>query len=325
VIVNWNGRDHLRDCLPALAQQTLPDHEVIVVDNGSRDGSVAWLRAAHPGVRVVALDTNLGFARGNNLGMHLARAPFVVALNNDTIPAPTFLAELLRPFGQSDDIGMVAGVLVFAHRPTLVASAGIAVQRNGLALDLWAGRAVARLPGEPLEIFGPSGGAAAYRRELLDDVGLFAPSFWMYLEDADLAWRARLRGWRCLLAPAARVQHVYSASSGQGSPLKQRLLARNRLRLLLRCLPRAQLLRWLPAIVGYDLLAAGYGLLRGQPQLAAGRIDGLGGLAELLRQRRAIQRRRTVATAALAGWATPAEWPWAQLRAQAALRGLLER
>jgi GT2 family glycosyltransferase len=325
VIVSWNGLGYLRACLPPLLEQAGESVEIVVVDNGSRDGSAAWVSRACPQVRLLPLARNLGFAQGNNLGMRLARGPILIALNNDTVPEPGFLDALLEPFGAGPDIGMVAAVLTFAHRPERIASAGIVAQRNGLALDLWAGRHVGELPARPVEIFGPSGGAAAYRRGLLEEVGLFEPSFWMYLEDADLAWRARLGGWRCLLAPAARVRHVYSASSGQGSPLKQRLLARNRVRLLVRCLPASLLLRWAPSILAYDLGAAAYGLLRGQPATFAGRVEALYELPELLRQRRVIQRRRKVPAAALARRVEPAAWPWAYPRQQRELDALLAR
>lgn len=325
IIVNWNGLAYLRACLPALITQLHDADELIVVDNGSADGSVAWVNASFPQVRLIPLRTNLGFAQGNNLGMRLARSEVLVALNNDTIPAPDFLEQLLAVFAVAPQVGMAASVLTFAHRPEVVASAGIAIQRNGLALDLWQGQPVTALPAGPVEIFGPSGGAAAYRRQLLEDVGLFEPSFWMYLEDADLAWRARLRGWRCLLAPAARVRHVYSASSGQGSPLKQRLLARNRLRLLVRCLPDALLLRWLPAILVYDLAAAAYGLCCGQPAIFAGRATALHELPGLLVQRRAIQRSRIVSVDELAGWARPTQSPQNYLAQQQQLNQLIAR
>jgi GT2 family glycosyltransferase len=326
IVVNWNGLAHLRACLPPLARQAqAAGAEILVVDNGSRDESVAWIEQHLPQLRVLPLRRNLGFARANNLGMQLARGELLIALNNDTIPEPGFLYELLAVFEARPDVGMAAAVLTFAHRPELVASAGIVVERNGLALDLWPGRHIDDLPRQPLEIFGPSGGAAAYRRAMLADVGLFDPAFWMYLEDADLAWRARLAGWRCLLAPTARARHVYSASSGQGSPLKQRLLARNRLRLLVRCLPATLLARWLPAILAYDVAAAAFGLLRGQPATFAGRVEALYALPSLLRQRRAIQATRRVPTSTLSSLSQPARWPRHYLAQQRELEAVLVR
>jgi GT2 family glycosyltransferase len=192
-----------------------------------------------------------------------------------------------------------------------------------VATDLHLGTPVAAMPVGPVEIFGASGGLALLRRAMLDDVGVFAGDFFSYLEDADLAWRARLRGWGAVLAPGARARHVYSATGGQGSPFKQRLLGRNRLRLIVRCLPAPILRECVPAILRYDLLAAAYGLLRSQPAIAAGRLEALRELPALLAQRRQIQAGRTASIAELSAWVEPAPSPIAALRAQRRLTALL--
>jgi GT2 family glycosyltransferase len=192
--------------------------------------------------------------------------------------------------------------------------------RDGVATDLWPGQHCANLPAAPGEIFGASGGLALLRRALLDDVGMFEAGFFSYLEDADLAWRARLRGWRCVLAPAARARHVYSASGGA---LKQRWLARNRLRVLLRCLPGALWRVCLPSIARYDLLAVAYATLRRQPAMLAGRLDVLSELPALREQRRQIQARRTAPLHSLARWLEPAPSPLAVLYQQRRLQRLL--
>jgi GT2 family glycosyltransferase len=179
------------------------------------------------------------------------------------------------------------------------------------------------MPAQPVEIFGASGGLALVRRAMLNDVGLFAGQFFSYLEDADLAWRARLRGWGAVLAPGARARHVYSATGGQGSPFKDGLLGRNRLRLIVRCLPAPILASCAPAILRYDLLAASYGLLRGRPAMAAGRLEALRELPALLAQRRAIQAGRTAPIGDLAAWVEPAPSPLAALYEQRRLAALL--
>ena len=170
---------------------------------------------------------------------------------------------------------------------------------------------------------GPSGGAALYRRALLEDVGLMQPEFFNYLEDADLAWRALLRGWRSVVVPQARARHVYSATGGQGSPFKQRLLGRNRVRTIIRCMPGPLLWRCLPAILLYDLLAIGYSLLSRQPAMAAGRAAALRELPALARERRVIQARRRASITEIAGWLEPAGWPWRVLREQRRLDAIL--
>ena len=323
VIVNWNGLRYLPECLGALLPQLPPGGEVVLVDNGSTDGSAAWARQAHPAVRVVALPENLGFAGGTNAGLRAARGELLLLLNNDAFVEPGFIAALLEAMERCAAIGAAGAVLLFAHRPDIVAAAGIRVRRDGVAHDLWAGWAAADLPAAPQPIMGPSGGAALYRRSLLEDVGLLEPEFFSYLEDADLAWRALLRGWRSVVVPRARARHVYSATAGQGSPFKQRLLGRNRVRTLVRCLPGALLWRCLPAILLYDLLAIAYSLRIGQPAIAAGRLAALRELPALLNERRAIQARRTAPLVEVERWLEPAGAPWAALREQRRLDAIL--
>jgi GT2 family glycosyltransferase len=323
IIVCWNGMRHLPNCLAALLPQLPGDAEIILVDNGSTDGTAAWARAAYPTMRIIALPANLGFAGGVDAGLRAARGDLLLLLNDDAFAEPGCVAALLDFMTAHAEIGAAGAVLLFAHRPELVASAGIRVRRDGLALDLWAGRPAAELPAGPQPIFGPSGGAALYRRALLEDVGLMEPSFFNYLEDADMAWRALLRGWRSVVVPAARARHVYSATGGQGSAFKQRLLGRNRLRTIVRCMPAPLLARGVPAILAYDLLVVGYSTVARQPATIAGRLAALRELPELLRQRRAIQSRRTAPVEAIARWLEPAGPPWSALREQRRLDAIL--
>jgi GT2 family glycosyltransferase len=323
IIVNWNGQRYLPACLDALIPQLPPGAEVLLVDNGSTDGSAALARARYPAIRLVGLRENLGFAGGVNAGLRAARGELLLLLNNDAFAEPGFVAALIETLDACPEVGAASAVLTFDHQPDLVGSAGIRVRRDGLALDLWAGRPVAELPAEPQPIMGPSGGAALYRRALLEDVGLMEPGYFNYLEDADLAWRALLRGWRSVVAPTARARHVYSATAGQGSPFKQRLLGRNRLRTIVRCVPWPLLRGCLPAILGYDLLAAAYGLAARQPAMLAGRLAALAELPELLRQRRAIQARRRASIDEITRWMEPAGRPWEVLREQRRLDAIL--
>ena len=304
VVVTWNGLHLLRPCVEALRRQSV-DHELIVVDNGSQDGTAAWVTQAAPSARLIVLSRNHGFAGGNNAGMRVARGDLVVLLNNDTIPAPTFLAEITQPLTEAPDVGAVAGVLTFAHRPDLVAAAGICVSRDGVHREVQALEPTAALSGAPVEVFGASGGAVCLRRAALAGTGLFEERFFNYLEDADLAWRLRLRGWRCLLAPRARAGHVYSATSGYASPAKRRLLALNRWRVILRCMPDALLRVCAASILRYDLLASLYGCIARQPEILTGRLQALRELPLLLRERRILAGRSQVDASALERWLLP--------------------
>ncbi|MGE5618269.1 MAG: glycosyltransferase family 2 protein [Sphingomonadaceae bacterium] len=309
VIANWNGRVHLERCLAALASQSLDRFEVILVDNGSTDGSAEMVSERFPWVRLIVCPRNLGFAAANNVGILASAAQFVATLNNDTEPRPDWLERLLAPALADDGVGMVASKMVFAHRPGTINSAGIALDPAGIAWD--------RLGGEPdrgggavEEVFGPCAGAALYRRAMLDEVGLFDEDFFAYLEDLDLAWRARLAGWRALYAPDAVVTHVHSATGVEGSPFKSYHLGRNKLWTIFKNYPAPQIFLALPLIVAYDLAATLYGVIsRRDFASLEGRLAGMIGLPRQWSKRRRVQRMRRVAYSTLARQMAPLASP----------------
>ena len=320
LVVTWNGRPLLERCLPALAAQTLRDRELVVVDNGSTDGSLELIPRVCPDAAVVRSATNRGFAAGNNLGLARCRGRYLALLNNDCLPEPDWLERAVA-VAEASEAGMIATHQLRAAAPTIVDSAGIALDRAAIAWDRGGGRPVADGPGAdgwgPL--FGPSGGAALYRRELLADVGPFDAELGSYYEDVDLAWRARLRGWRCAEAPDARCLHLGSATGGRNRPLKRFLLGRNKLWVAARCYPGPGLHRYLTAIVAYDLtaLAAYAAATRPDRVPAAARLaalrDRLAALRNLPRQlarRRVIQARRTAPADEVLAAMAPLAPPW---------------
>jgi GT2 family glycosyltransferase len=229
IVVNFNGQRFLDDCLSALERQTLPRHEfeVLVIDNGSTDGSIEFVRERFPGVRLIALQRNLGFTGANNVGFRLARGRYLVLLNNDTRVAPDWLESLVRAV-DAPDIGGVAARIVFRSDPSVLNSTGLALLRDGRGADRdvhQMDRATKRPAGE---VFGGCGASLLLRRELIDDIGGFDPRLFMYYEDLDLAWRARLRGWRFVYAPDALVEHVCGGSSDRASPFLMKQIERNR-------------------------------------------------------------------------------------------------
>lgn len=281
VIPTMRGCSWLPACIAALRAQTFRDFEIIVVDNASSDGSAEWL-AAQPDVRVIRNESNLGFAAACNQGIRAGNAPFVALLNDDAQPEPQWLAALVHaiqhpqaliPTFQSLHLGACASLMLFADRPDVVQSAGIAIDRAAIAWDRLRGHpADSAEANQPREVFGASGGACLYRRAMLDEVGLFDERFFAYLEDVDLAWRAQRAGWRCLYVPQARVLHRTSATSGEGSAFKNRLLGRNKIWLAVK---NARLCD-VPIIAFYDLAAVAYaGMTRGEWSHLAGRLEGI--------------------------------------------------
>lgn len=327
ILVNWNGRAHLETCLPALARQLGVDFDVVVVDNASTDGSAEWLSANWPEVRLLEAGSNLGFAQGNNLAIDATTAPYLVLLNTDTEPESGWLAGLRGAIDGAADVpgerlAAVCSLLVFQDDPSMINSAGIAVDKAGIAWDRLGGSPAAGA-GKAVEVFGAHGGASLFRRVALFDAAdltrdgraqVFDDNFFMYLEDVDLAWRLRLRGWRAVVEPRAVARHVQSASAGEGSPFKNRLLGRNKIWTLLKNYPARPGLARLPLILAYDLGSAPYRMLaQGQTAALSGRIDAIRSPGEALRRRRRIQQRRRVGAGELAavieGWTAPWKIP----------------
>lgn len=301
IIVNFNGVDLLDDCLSGLEAQTRPADEVVVVDNASADDSVRLLRDRYPWARVIKSPVNLGFSAGNNVGIEGSSGDVVVLLNNDTVPSPGFIEEIVAPLERDPELAAVSGVLTFTSNPTIVATSGINVFANGLALDRDIGRDWRELP-EEQRVFGPTGGAAAIRRSALEQTGRFPEPFFLYLEDVDLAWRLRLQGFSTVSRTPAWAKHVYSASSVEGSPLKDFHLARNRAWTLIRCWPAEIWLRNTGKVVLYELAALGHAVLTRRCASIFGRIAGWAGIVRLWRTRRIIQSRRRADTDELVYW-----------------------
>lgn len=324
IIVNYNGAALLQACLESIeAQLQLPD-EVIVVDNGSTDSSCDMVRRQFSWVHLIEASGNLGFSAGNNLGIRQSTGDILILLNNDTIASPGFVETIARPLAEQPDISAVSGVMLFLDTPDLVATAGIEVYDNGLALD--------HLPGEdwrslkPVHpVFGPTGGAMAIRRSTLDDVDLFPEPFFLYLEDVDLAWRLQLREHRTVAKASAWVLHHYSASAGEGSSFKDYFLARNRFWVLLRCWPGSLWRTNWHRVMAYEIGATGYAVVTGRWGSVRGRIAGWCGFWRLKRTRARIQQRTTSAEQDLLYWIRPALSVHAYLSFRKKLQSLINR
>ena len=290
VILNWNGLGYLQDCLGSLQAQTHTDSQVIVVDNGSTDGSVEWVARNYPQAHLICNEANMGFAAPANQAIRASDTPYIVTLNNDTRADPRWLEALVTAADEHPDVGMCMSKMLFADRPQVINSTGINLDCLGIAWDRRGGELDDGRETEPVEILGPCAGAALYRRAMLDQIGLFDEDFFAFLEDVDLAWRARLAGWRCLYVPAARVYHVHSATAIEGSPFKNRLLGRNKVWLIAKNYPMPRLLLYLPLILLYDGAAVLYTLImRKDTSSLRGRLEGLTRLPAMWRKRRAIQ------------------------------------
>lgn len=253
IILNWNGLSHLSDCLESLKKQTFKNFECILVDNGSTDGSVEFLRSEHKWLKLLVLEKNLGFAEGNLVGYQASSGDYIVTLNNDTIVEPNWLEELVKTADSNPSAGMVGCRICSNQNHNLIDSLGVKICIDGMSRGAFRGKLFSRLESKPSEILLPSACAALYKREMLEQTGFFDKSFFAYCEDTDLGLRGRLAGWKSVLAVNSVVYHKYSATAGSFSPFKLYLVERNHYWsnfknlpvLLLLLLPITTLMRYL--------------------------------------------------------------------------------
>lgn len=311
VVLNWNGRSLLEDCLGSVLRQTFRDYEVILVDNGSTDGSAAWVRERFPQVRLLALEENLGFCGGNNAGFRVARGRYVALLNNDTEVEPDWLERLYAVIAADPRIAACDSSVLYFDRRDVVWSRGATYTIAGTANFRDQGRLARDLPGEPADVFAAVACAALYRRAALDEVGDLDEAFFAGYEDIDWSFRARLRGYRIVNVPAARVYHKVSATHGYNSPAYVYHGQRNVLMLFLKNMPASLLVRYAPLHLVYTLGSLAYFVRAGRGgAFVRGKVDALRRWPSVWRKRRAVQGSRAVTAAAidvalLRGWLGP--------------------
>jgi GT2 family glycosyltransferase len=313
VVLNWNRRQFLEPCLRSIFAQEFQDFTVVLVDNGSTDGSADLVRTGFPQVHLIENKENLGFAMANNQAINASSSEYVATLNNDTEATPGWLGALVQAMDSDPSVGMCASQMLLAGQGGVVDSAGIAVDRAGIAWDMESGNVDPFEELTSIPVFGPCAGAALYRRAMLDDVGLFDEDYFIYLEDVDLAWRAQWAGWRALLVPQAVVHHAHSGTAKEGSHFKNRVLGRNKIWMLCKNYPFPPLVWRAPLILGYDMMAIGYSVAAGYglgPLL--GRIEALAKIPRMLAKRRRVGRR--VSWQTMMALLRPVELPLAVVR-----------
>ena len=240
VIPNYNGLAFMEPCFKSLELQICRDFQVLVVDNGSTDGSVEWLKEHR--VPSIFLKENTGFSGAVNTGIRAADTPYVLLLNNDTRVEPGFVAAMERAMDQSPKIFSVSSRMIQMYHPELLDDAGDMYSILGWAYQRGVGRSV-NLYQKSCRVFSACAGAAIYRRAVFDEIGLFDELHFAYLEDIDVGWRAKLYGYDNVYCPDAAVYHVGSGTSGSRyNSFKVRLAARNCIYLNYKNMPGWQIL-----------------------------------------------------------------------------------
>jgi GT2 family glycosyltransferase len=261
IVVNYRRPDILGACLTSLREalaRTGEPTELIVVDNASGDESCAVAAELAPEAKIYELSRNFGFPTAVSEGISHSSGEWILLINNDVEVEPDVVVRMLESARSADDIGSVAAQMRFAAGERTINSAGIGVDQLGIAYDRLLGEPPSASETEPVEVFGACGGAAIYRRTMLDQIGGFDNSFFFALDDADVAWRAQMRGWRCLYDPRAVVHHHHGATIGHGSSLKYFHVGLNRVRMLAKNADDALLRRHGLQMVAYDVAYVAY-------------------------------------------------------------------
>ena len=243
IVLNWNGKSLIEDCLNSLIKQIYKRTEIILVDNGSTDGSVELIKSKfRDRVKLIENEKNLGFSGGNNRGIRASRGDYILLLNNDAVADEKWIEELIKVVEKDNRIGMCASKVLSYENKDIIDNVGHLIYRDGL------NRGKGRLEKDRgqydnrEEVFFPSGCAALYRKKMLDEIGLFDEDFFAYGDDTDIGIKGRLAGWRCIYVPSAVVFHRYSGSSSAYSRLKAFYVERNRVWIAVKYFPLKMLL-----------------------------------------------------------------------------------
>lgn len=291
VIPTFNGREHLVICLRALAEQDHEDFRVILVDNGSSDGTEEWVARDYPDVELVRFESNVGFSAAVNAGIARGSAPYVALLNNDTAPDPGWLSALVEGLDADVGAGVATSKIVNLHDRSLMDNAGDGFGRKGISYPIGYLEPDLGQYDAPRRVFGACGAACLFRREVFARIGLFDEDFFAYHEDADLSFRAQLADIGCVFVPGAVVGHAGSATSGgRINAFTVFLSTRNNIHVLIKNLPAGLLLRYLPWIVWgqtywFLKMAVKEGMWHAW---FTGILAGLRGTRRMMRKRRAI-------------------------------------
>jgi GT2 family glycosyltransferase len=302
VIVTWNSAKYLPCCIESLRHQTLTDFEVIVIDNGSVDDSMANLEENWPilNLHVKRLPNNLGFAAANNIGARLARGQWLALLNADAFPEPDWLEKLIEATEDYPDYSSFASRQIQANDPELLDGTGDSYHVSGVAWRRNINYPVNQYGLSIEEIFTPCAAAALYLRDAFLEVGGFDEDFFSYFEDVDLGFRLRLHGYRALFVPGAVVHHVGSTTFGINSDFSLYHSHRNLVWTFFKNMPTGLLLKYLPAHIMVNLSYMLYYTFRGRGRILwKAKWDAICGLPLIFDKRKEIQKSRTVTNSKL--------------------------
>jgi GT2 family glycosyltransferase len=325
IIANWNGKEHLEKCLQSLAHQTYKDFKIILVDNGSVDGSVFFVEKNYPEIELIKLEKNTGFAYANNAGIQRAfldeNIKYIITLNNDTKTQENYLEKMIDCARRHPEAGSIQPKVMNFFDQNIIDSVGILIYLDASAINRGQKENDAGQYEKEEEIFGASASAALYTHEALNKVKLpgenyFDSDYFAYYEDVDLAWRLRLAGFSSFYCPGARVFHVHSATGKNYSPFKSFHIIRNQYYNILKNMPLYCMLRALLFMpIRYFFMAVSVLRKKGpSAELSKQKNESiirivlrawcgvLGNLPQLLKKRKFIQNNKTAKNADVRRW-----------------------
>lgn len=267
IVVTLNASVRLRGCLDSLKKQSFPNAEIIVVDNGSTEDIRGLIKKEFPAVKYIRLETNTGFAAGNNTGIRNAGGKYIALLNNDAIAGPDWISAMIKTIESEPDIGAVASLVVDGNNSSILDSFGVGIALDGMSRQAERGAYVADYTATR-QVLAVSGCACMFRKEALDRIGLFDERFFAYCEDTDLCLRLYRAGWKLLADPKAIVIHFYSQTEGAFSAKKVFWVERNHFWVALKNFPIA-LLPAVPVFTMWRLLIQLTALLKGNKAITS--------------------------------------------------------
>jgi GT2 family glycosyltransferase len=318
IVVNYNGRHLLEDCLGSLVKQGFRDFETILVDNGSTDGSVDFVSERYPDVRTVRNPENLGFGGGVNAGLKHAEGRYIALLNNDAVAHEDWLGDLAAAaMRSSGEFGIWASKILSFQDPETIDTAGHLLYPDGLNIGRGKGERDSAEYDREEEVLIASGCAAMFLKDVFDTAGGFDEDFFAYGDDTEMGLRARLMGWKCLFVPSSVVYHKGSETMGRHSPLKAYYIERNRIWVLVKCFPLLYILlspfytalRLFHHVVASAKGRGAAGRLRERSSFLTlvkifikANLSALLGMGKMIEKRREISRNRKVSSREFSGW-----------------------
>lgn len=302
IVLNWNGKKFLKECFDSLMNQTFKDYELMMVDNGSTDGSIEFMRDNFPQVKLVCLGHNLGFCRAMNAGMKLAKGEFLALFNNDVVVDRNWLSAMHSALKNNPEVGICASKILFYNEPDKINSVGDLFSISGEAHNRGIGEKDNGRYNKAQAVFSASAAACIYRHKMLEEIGLFDEDFFNTYEDMDLGFRAHLKGWDCLYVPEAVVYHHWLGTIGYFSAMNIFYMSKNNLNILVKNMPIELLMKHIFTIfkthrrISLNMTSDGC-----YSAFLKGRLRYLLQLPCMLRKRNAILRNRKISLEELGG------------------------